>query len=500
MNIAQHVERAAGWFPEREAIRFEGVSWSYAGLNARANQLMHALRARGIGRGDRVALYLPNIPEFAVCYLGALKAGAIAVSLNALLKAEEVEYILDDSGAVALFTVGELLPHVPTDECPLLQHVVVCAGDAGGRPTLDDWLAGGAREGRATEQDPADPAVLLYTSGTTGNPKGATLTHGNVVSNAWTTAHHAGYRGDDRLLLCLPLFHVFGQNFVMNGAFTAGATLVLQRRFDPDRLLDAVGRERVTMFFGVPTMYIHLLNLDLPPAALASLRYDFSAAATMPQEVAQRWAERFGRPVYEGYGLTECSPFACYNHDFRHQVGSVGTAVENFELKIVDERDEEVPLGRWGEIVIRGPGVMQGYWGKPEETARALRGGWLHSGDIGTMDDEGYVFIVDRVKDMINAAGFKVWPAEVEQVLYRHPAVKEVAVYGVPDALKGEAVRAAIVLRDGAAPAGEEVIAYCREHLAVYKAPAAVDFVPALPKSATGKVLKRVLRQQQPAG
>jgi long-chain acyl-CoA synthetase len=217
----------------------------------------------------------------------------------------------------------------------------------------------------------------------------------------------------------------------------------------------------------------------------------------MPQEISRRWTERFWRPVFEGYGLTECSPFATYNHDFRHRVGTVGTAIENTEVKILDEQDREVPRGTWGEICIKGPGVMQGYWGKPEDTARALRSGWLHSGDIGTMDDEGYVAIVDRVKDMINVSGFKVWPAEVEQVLYRHPAIREVAVYGVADPVKGEAVKAAIVLKPGAAATSEAIIAYCREQLAVYKAPAAVDFVTEFPKSATGKILKRVLREEK---
>jgi long-chain acyl-CoA synthetase len=269
---------------------------------------------------------------------------------------------------------------------------------------------------------------------------------------------------------------------------------VLHRRFVPDVVLNSIQQERVTMFFAVPTIYIALLNMDLSKWDLSSLRYDFSAAATMPQEISRRWTERFGRPVFEGYGLTECSPFACYNHDFRHKFGSVGTAIENFELKILDEDGYELPLGQWGEICIKGPGVMQGYWGKPEATAQAIRNGWLHSGDIGTMDDEGYIFIVDRVKDMINVSGFKVWPAEVEQVLYRHPAVKEVAVYGIADPLKGESVKAAIVLKAGETVTSEEIIAYCRERIAVYKAPSAVDFVSELPKSATGKILKRVLR------
>jgi len=496
MNIAQHVERAANFFPDRPAIIFEGSELSYRELNLRANRLANALKANGVQGGDRIALYLPNIPNFAICYVAALKAGAVAVSINSIFKSEEVKYIVNDSGATILFTVGELLHNVPRADCPSLKHLVVCEGDAEGNVSLEEWLSRGASDARAMDLDREDPAVLLYTSGTTGFPKGATLTHGNVVSNIYATMHHAGFRHDDRMMLFLPLFHVFGQNFIMNATFNACATLVLHRRFVPDQVLDSIQRHRATMFFAVPTIFINLLSTDLSRYDLSSIRYDFSAAATMPQEVSRRWSERFKRPVFEGYGLTECSPFACYNHDFRHKFGSVGTAVENFELKIMDEHDREVPLGEWGEICIKGPGVMKGYWGKPDDTATALRDGWLHSGDIGTMDNEEYVFIVDRVKDMINVSGFKVWPAEVEQVLYRHPAVREVAIYGVSDPIKGEAVKAAVVLKEGSQATGDEIVAFCRDRMAVYKAPASVEFVKELPKSATGKILKRVLRAQ----
>jgi long-chain acyl-CoA synthetase len=251
------------------------------------------------------------------------------------------------------------------------------------------------------------------------------------------------------------------------------------------------------MFFAVPTIYINLLNMDLSPYDLSSIRYDFSAAATMPQEISARWTERFGRPVYEGYGLTECSPFACYNHDFDHRFGSVGTPVENVEIKILDEEDKEVPVGTWGEICIKGPGVMQSYWERPEETAEALRNGWLHSGDTGTLDEDGYVYIVDRVKDMVNVAGFKVYPAEVEQVLYRFPAIKELAVYGIPHDTKGEVVKAAVVLAEGQSATADEIIDFCRQNMAAYKVPAEIAFIEELPKSATGKILKRVLRDQE---
>jgi long-chain acyl-CoA synthetase len=494
MNISENVQRAAKFFPEKSAVLFEGTTIRYGELDARVHRLANALTARGVAKGDRVALFLPNIPEFIICYLATVRVGAIAVSVNAMLKSGELEYIFNDCQPVIVCTTGELLPHLPAKDCPGTDRVLICEGDPQGHPTLTRWMETGADTGPIAHMEPSDPAALLYTSGTTGFPKGATLTHGNVVSNIYSTVHHAGFARDDRMVLFLPLFHVFGQNFIMNATFLSCATLLLYRRFVPDQIAAAIARDRGTMLFAVPTIYIHLLNMNLSGDDLATIRYEFSAAATMPQEISAQWTERFGRPVYEGYGLTECSPFACYNHDFRHKFGSVGTPVENFEIRIFDEDDNPLPVGEWGEIGIRGPGVMAGYWNKPEESAQALRGGWLHSGDIGMVDDEGYVFIVDRVKDMINVSGLKVWPAEVEQYLYRHPAIREVAVYGVPHAEKGEVVKAAIVLKSTGAATAEEILAYCRERMAVYKVPSAVDLIDELPKSATGKILKRILR------
>lgn len=496
MNVTQNVERAATFFPDKAAIIFEGRQISYHALNTMANRLANEMQSQGVCRGDRVALYLPNIPEFVICYIAALKIGAIGVSINPMLKSEELKYILNDSGSGVLFTVENLLPNVRPEDYEALIHIVVCEGDAHGNPTLATWTENRAEKYEAMSLDKDDPAAILYTSGTTGFPKGATLTHGNLVSNSWACAHHAGYTPDDRMALFLPLFHVFGQNFVMNATFTACATLVLFRRFVPEIVLESIQNERITMLFAVPTIFIKFLNMDLSGYDLSSIRYDFSAAVTMPKEIASQWAERFGRPVYEGYGLTESSPFACYNHDFSHKFGSIGTAVENVEIKILDDNDNVVPHGELGEICIKGPGVMKGYWNRPEETAEALRNGWLHSGDTGTMDQEGYVFIVDRVKDMINAAGFKIWPAEVEQFLYKHPDVQELAVYGVPHKRKGEVVQAAIVLKEGATATCDDIISYCRENLAAYKVPTDVKFMDQLPKSATGKILKRVLRDE----
>ncbi|BBO93151.1 long-chain-fatty-acid--CoA ligase [Desulfosarcina ovata] len=496
MNVTQNVEQAAKIFPEKAAIIFEGRNISYGELNSQATRLASTMTKQGVGKGDRVALYLPNVPEFIICYIATLKIGAVAVSVNPMLKSGELKYILNDSGSILLCTVDELLPNVKKDDYPDLKHVLVCEGDAQGNPTINEWIQDGSESMASSDPDRDEVAVILYTSGTTGFPKGAMLTHGNVVSNSFSAAHHAGFTADDRMALFLPIFHVFGQNFIMNGTFNTCSTLVLFRRFVPDAVLQSIAKNRVTMFFAVPTIFINLLNMDLSDYDISSIRYDFSAAATLPQEIFLRWKERFGRQIHEGYGLTESSPFACYNHNYHHKFGSIGTPVENVEIKIKDEFDDDVPPGQWGEICIKGPGVMKGYWNRPDESERTLRNGWLHSGDIGKKDEDGYVFIVDRVKDMINAAGFKIWPAEVEQYLYRHPAIKELAVYGIPHPEKGEAVCASIVLKDDKKATPEEIIAYCRENMAAYKVPSRVLIIDELPKSATGKILKRELRAE----
>jgi len=520
MNIAQNLERAARHFPDRVAIVFEGREVTYGALEAAVDRTAGGLVGLDVEAGDRVALFLPNIPAFAVAYLATQKVGAVAVSINTMLTTEELRYVLEDSGARLLFTAAELLPRVepllereversgqggpgraptrggPTGNVLAADRVILCEGDAPGFPTLDGMGAGASGRFRARSLDRDAPAAILYTSGTTGKQKGATLSHGNVVSNMYATSHLLRIDPSDRLLLFLPLFHCFGQNFIMNSAITSGATLVLHRRFVPEEIVAPIGRDGVTMFFAVPTVYIALLNAGLGPEALSGVRYYFSAAATMPVEVAARWRERFGRTIFEGYGLTETSPFASYNHEWEHRPGSVGTAIENVEMAVAGADGQALEAGSWGEILIRGPNVMLGYWNRPEETAEALRGGWFHTGDIGYMDEDGYVYLVDRVKDMINAGGFKIWPREVEEVLYQHPAIKECAVVGVPDALKGETAFAVVVLHPDAGVTAEDLAVYCRTHLAAYKVPQTIELREELPKSATGKILKRVLRER----
>jgi long-chain acyl-CoA synthetase len=497
MNIASALIESAAKYPEEILIRFEGKSFTYSQISTLSEQLAAGLIEAGLKAGDRIALYLPNVPEFVIAYFAIQRIGAISVTINAILKREEVRYLLDDSGSKLVFTEAELLSNVPED-CPALQYRV--RTDGAGQGSLADWIGVGkarlknlplALENRAAQ----DTAAILYSSGTTGFPKGVELSQRNIDSNVATCAKYAAYTAGDKLALFLPLFHVYGQNFIMNACVRSGACLVMFRRFVPDLVLKAIGQEGITMFFGVPTIFIAILAMDLSPYDLSSIRFEMSAAATMPEEISKRWTEKFGRPIFEGYGLTECSPFACYNDLVSHRFGSVGRAVENFQLAIHDEADQEVGRGTWGEIVIKGPGVMKGYWNKPEESRQALRGGWLHSGDIGRMDEEGYVFIVDRVKDMINVSGFKVWPAEVEQYLYKMDAIQEVAVYGLAHPEKGEQVAVAVVAKPGHRVTADDVLAFCKENLAAYKYPAVVHVVEALPKSATGKVLKRVLRE-----
>ena len=485
MNIARTIEHGRRNHPDRPALIFEGTEITYAALDDAANSVARALRGRGIGRGDRVALLMPNVPEFAYAYYGALKLGAVVVSINTSLMADEIKFIVEDSGAAIL---------------------------------LSELTTFAARPGAAIEAVdlPADaPAAIVYTSGTTGVPKGATLSHGNVTFAMMSKQRYLGITPEDRLLLFLPLYHCFGQNAILNAAMQAGATVVLQRVFDADRVLASLASDRVTMVFGVPATFNVLLDraASASPAIaaaagigqgpLAGVRYCFSAAAPLPIQVETAWRDRFGLVIHQGYGLTETSPFASYNHATAHRLGSIGVPIEKVEMRVVDVRTRQpLPAGERGEIVIRGPNVMLGYWNRPAETAEVMQDGWFHTGDIGRTDADGYFYIEDRIKDMVIIGGSNVYPAEIENVLSQHPAVADAAVFGVPAPVLGERVWAAVVLGPGATVTESEIIAFCRARMAHFKVPARVEFVEELPRNRTGKVLKRVLRQRHgaPAG
>lgn len=496
MNIAQNVERGCCLFPNKPALIFEGLYFTYKHLNEMANRFANALLELGIERGDRIGLLLPNIPEFVISYLGILKIGAIAVSINPSLQSDELKFILNDSGAVILVTTETLREKLPKQDLPHLTHILIAEGKAVEAMTLSELMANASSSARAVEMERDDPAAILYTSGTTGFPKGATLSHGNVISNMYSMNHCCEMRSKDQILLFLPMFHCFGQNAVLNSSLNTCATIILQRSFEPETVLTSITDHNITIFFGVPTTFILLCD-KASIRDLDSVRYYFSAAAGLPVEIAKRWQDKFAKVINQGYGLTETSPLASYNHDLKYKLGSIGSPIENVEMKIVSLDDGcEVAPGELGEIVIRGANIMLGYWNRPAETAKAIKNGWFHTGDIGQIDELGYFYIVDRLKDMINNGGLKVYPAEVENVIYQHPGVAEVAVYGVPDLVLGEQVKANVVLKPDQVVTEEEIIAFCYQKLAKFKVPSTIEFVVSIPKNPTGKILKRLLRQE----
>lgn len=503
MNIADHVARGAARHPHQCAVRYEGGSLSYAVLEDQANAVAAALLEHGVVRGDRVALILANEPAFVQAYLGSLKIGAVPVTINPAFKREEVQHILGDSGAQVVFAHADHVPLLSGAGAAGPRVVVICEGTVAGCPSLAEWLASSDRIQQVASMASDDPALLLYSSGTTGSPKGVVLTHGNLVTNVGLCQEIARYDASDRITVMLPLFHVFAQTFLLNTGLLGGATLVLFRGFAPEAALAGMKAESVTWFHGVPAMFGGLLAAGATSAKLPSLRRCFSAASAMNEELARRWSEAMEQPILIGYGLTEITGVATFNPESGERPTSIGVAVPQTEIRIVDEEDREVPRGHPGEVVIRGPSVMKGYWRRPEETASTLRHGWLHTGDVGRMDAAGYVYLVDRLKDVVNVGGMKVWPAEVERVLRQHPAVRDAAVYAMPEAVRGEKVRAAVVLRDGAQRTPEvadAIVRHCREHLAAYKVPESSDvlFLEKLPTNATNKVLKRELRERDP--
>lgn len=495
MNICEHLTATAQIVPDQIAMRFEGLEMTYAALNRKSYAASQVLADAGVKPGDRVALMLPNVPAFAVWYYAALQIGAIAVSLSTRSAASEVKFLTTDCAASCFVADQQTLTQMQEilSECVTTSVAVSDLGDLCSsqavleQPLTSPWV----------NSDPHDPAVILYTSGTTGFAKGATLSHGNVRSNVHAFNHLCNMQMTDRILLAVPLFHCFGQNALLNSALNVGATLVLQRRFDLHESIRLIREERVTQLYGVPMMFQLFLE-SCKPSDLASIKYCFSAAATLPMQVGERWQQKFGMPIHEGYGLTETSPFASYNHRLQFVSGSIGTPVDSVEMKIVNsDTGDDCEPGELGEIAVRGPNVMLGYWNRPEETAAAVRQGWFYSGDIGRMDERGYFYIVDRVKDMIAVGGLKVYPAEVERVILDHSAVAEVAVVGMPDDVFGEQVVAFVVLHD--ANAGSAVMAeiksYARQHLANYKVPRLITTIDQLPRNPSGKVLKRELRE-----
>lgn len=497
MNIAQHVERGARLFPNRPALHFEGQVFSYADLNAASNRAANAFATLGIQRGERVALWLPNTAAFIIAYLGSQKLGAVAVTINNALKASELEFILNDSGARLLLTTAALYAELAAVDCATVEHVLLIEGEVAGGLTFADLLQQAAPSCTSVATAPTDPAALLYTSGTTGFPKGALLSHETVVVSAQLAVATFGLQPTDRVLLCLSMFHSFAQTAALNPCFEVGATLILHRQFAAEPVLHSIVTEAATVFFGVPTLYI-LLCEQATRVQLQSVRRYISAGATLPVAIAHKWYAKIGTAINEGYGLTEVC-LASFNAEPLTKPGSIGRPLAGVHLRVVNELGEPMAPGALGELLIKTPSLMLGYWQRPDATSAVVRDGWFHTGDVGRMDEDGYYYIVDRIKDMVNVGGVKVYPSEVEHVLYQHPAVREVAVYGVPEPLLGEQVQATVVLHPGQTATPQALMAFCRQHLAEFKAPTIVDFVEQLPKGRTGKILKRLLRDQHQA-
>jgi long-chain acyl-CoA synthetase len=514
LSITAVLEDSARNHPQREALVLGTTRLTYAQVDAAANRIANLLAARGLVAGDKVALSCPNLPWFPIVYFGILKLGAVVVPLNVLLKRGEIAYHLQDSDAKAYFCFegSADLPmgaegHAAFEQTPACAHFFLITVDSAaaspiaGATTLGAALRDQSAQFQSRANAPGDSAVILYTSGTTGRPKGAELSHANILLNALSIGRLFGEppNGHDVQLVVLPLFHTYGQTVQLVAGFLTASTLVLLPRFDAAAALGLMQREKVTMFAAVPTMYWGLLNtLDASvdvAAIAANLRVAAAGGAALPVEILHEFKRRFGVQILEGYGLSETSPVASFSRkDQPIKPGSVGTPIWGVQMKLVDPDWNEVAGdGNVGEIAIRGHNVMKGYYKRPDDTAAVMRDGWFRTGDLARRDADGAYFIVDRSKDMIIRGGFNVYPREIEELLLTHPAVSLAAVVGVPDAESGEEIKAFVIRKPGATLGETELIAWVRERVAAYKYPRQVEFRDALPMTASGKILKREL-------
>jgi len=495
LNLGTILSASTEQAPENVALRIEDQAFSYAQLHRAAAGIAAGLRERGIQPGDKVALLVPNVPEFTMGYFGILYAGATVVPINVLAAAPEVAYFLKDSES-RLLIVHPLFEGPGRAGAGESDVPVIVAGGEGA-----ESLAGLAAHAPLDGPHPtgADTtAVILYTSGTTGHPKGAELTHSNLFLNcAFVVPRLVGIDPPDlRALATLPLFHSFGQTCIQNATLAAGGSFSLLPRFEPEAAFKIIERDAITLFAGVPTMYFALLHFPEADAHdISSLKLCMTGGAPMPVEVMNAWEKKYGVAVLEGFGLSETSPVASFNVVGKpRKAGSIGYPVWGVDLAIMDDNDLPLADGERGEICIRGHNIMSGYLNRPEATKEAMKSGWFHSGDIGYRDEDGCYWIVDRKKDMILRGGFNVYPREVEEVLYQHDAIGEAAVVGIEHESHGEEVKAVVALVPGASASADEIIAFCKERLAAYKYPRYVEILPELPKGPTGKILKRELR------
>jgi long-chain acyl-CoA synthetase len=494
MNIADNLANTAFQFPDHCAVIDAGRQITYRQFDTESSRVAAALADAGIRPGDHVALCSPNSYDWLAFYFGVLKTGAVAVTFSHMLTAAELPKILSDCQPKVLYTATEKLDAF--GDLKLRESIPELVISDGGDISFTEFIEKAATGFKTIDRDRNDTAAILYTGGTTGIPKGAMLSHGNIQTSLFNVSHYERSTQKDRALCFLPLNHVFGQIHITHSMIFCGGSLILQSAFDLDFALDAIKRYEVTNFYAVPTIYIRLLELDDLNDRIKSVRYCFSAAASMASEVVREWKSRTGLDIHESYGMTESASMVTYNHYHRHVGGSVGTPVSLIEVQIRDFDGNIMEQGSQGEICIRGPNITQGYLNNPAETQAAFRGDWFRSGDIGVFDDDGYLYIVDRLKDMIITGGENVYPREVEELLYEYPDVQECAVVGLPDRDWGERVTAFIVPHKGRQPDPMALKSFLKDRLAGFKVPKEFITVDDLPKNNAGKLLKREIKRQ----
>ncbi len=509
LNLSLILEDAALKLPNKTAFILDDKQLSFVELNQQANTVAGYLNSNGLEKGDKIALTCPNIFYFPVIYFGILKAGGTVVPLNVLLKADEIKYYLEDSGAKFYFCF-EGTSDLPmgkfgieafnkTPGCDQFLLLPSGANLIQNNVTTFEHVLSSTPLKTYRERTAEDIAVILYTSGTTGKAKGAQLTHSNMLTNTLVVKDLFKMNEEDRLLVSLPLFHSFGQTVLMNTSILSGATAVLQPKFTPKSILDLLKSHKITIFAGVPTMYWAIIHhpevIEYAQHIKSHIRLSASGGAALPLQILEDFKKLFDAPILEGYGLSETSPVACFNHlDKPNKAGSIGTPVWGVQMDIHDKNGKSLEIDSVGEVVIRGHNIMQGYLNKPEANTESLKNGWFYTGDLGKKDKDGYYYIVDRTKDMIIKSGFNIYPREIEECLVTHPKVSLAAVIGIPDTIKGEEVKAFVVLKEGEEIKPKELLKYCTQKIADYKVPKLIKIIESLPMSATGKILKRELK------
>ena len=499
LNLVEKVRQQALEQPEKTAYYFLGKGTSYGELEQTVARFAGALQDLGVQKGDHIAFLLGNTPHFIISLYASMRIGAVAIPINPIYTPDEISYIIKNGDVKTVIALDLLLPLVEAgvQGFPQVTNYIVCetTSDIGEKyAALSDAaksktklftqiIAEATHSVEPVEVSSDDTAIILYTSGTTGQPKGAMLTHNNLFSNARDIGDYLQMTNDDRVIATLPVFHVFALTVVVNAPLTRGATIVLAPRFSPSEIFELAATHKATVFAGVPTMFNFLYQYeDGDVNAFSNLRLAISGGSSLPVSLLHSFEKKFNVRVSEGYGLSEASPVTCFNPiDRERKPGSIGPSIINVENKVVNELGEEVAVGEVGELIVRGPNVMKGYYKMPEETAVAIRDGWLYTGDLARKDEEGYFYIVDRKKDLIIVGGYNVYPREVEEVLYSHPGIIEAAVVGFPDPNFGEAVHAYVVLKDPTVTV-ENIKDYCANHIVKYKVPTVIEVIDELPK------------------